>query len=399
MNAPSDWSGVDVPAKRHPDELERRLAIMSIVLTIVVFGLGGAVVWWPSLDDPSVVPTVLAPVVLVGVLTSFVAMIRGVGLTATRALILITLALWAPLILADDRWSTTIVVVFLLAWSAGGRFGPVLAVLVTAVWVAAWLADGAPAWIVAIPISVLAGSAFISWAAGRIAADNRTKDELIARLESSRQQLAAAERERGALTERARFASEVHDTLAQGFTSIVLLSRIGKRTEPESTLLPQIEETALSNLDAARRLVENGRPVELENARLPDALRRQLHQVIGEDRSAMGITGTPCVHGGAVEVTAFRAVQEALLNISRHADATSVRLDIQYLDDEFAMRISDDGCGFTSGDVVAHEGVAGGQGLQAMRDRVASLGGMVDVDSTPGIGTTVSVRLPTGQHE
>lgn len=399
MNAPTNSGGDGgVLVQRHPNELKRRIAIMSIALTLVVFGLGGAVVWWPSLDDPSLVPTVLAPIVLAAVLASLFAMVHGARLSALRTLILISLALWSPLILDDDRWSTTIVVIYLLAWSVDGWRGAALAVVVTAVWMAAWLADGAQVWTVAIPLSVLAGSAFISWAADRIAADNHTKDELIARLESSRQQLAAAEREHGALAERARFASEVHDTLAQGFTSIVLLSRVGQRSDPDSTLLPQIEETALSNLDAARRLVHNVRPVELDDARLPDALRRQLHQVIGEDRSAMAITGTPCVYGGAIEVTAFRAVQEALLNISRHADATSVRLDVHYLADELAMKISDDGRGFADGEVTAREGVAGGQGIQAMRDRVASLGGIVDIDSALGIGTTVSVRLPIGHH-
>lgn len=384
--------------RRDNDALERRISFMSIALTLLVFGFGGAVVWWPSLDNPSLVPTVLAPVVLGAVLTTFAAMIRGAGHSTLRMLVLVSLALWAPLILEDDRWSMTIVIIYFLAWSVVGRLGLVLAIAVTVVWTAAWLADGAPIWTMAIPLSVLVGSMFISWAADRIAADNQTKDDLISRLESSRQQLADTERERGALAERARFASEVHDTLAQGFTSIVLLSRVGQRTDPDSTLLPQIEETALANLDAARRLVDNARPVELDEAQLPEALRRHLHHVIGEDRSDMEVTGTPCVHGGAIEVTAFRAAQEALLNVSRHADATAVRLDVHYLDDELALKITDDGRGFVESQATARTDVTGGQGLQAMRDRVMTLGGIVDIDSTLGVGTSVSVRLPTGQH-
>jgi signal transduction histidine kinase len=384
---------------RHSPELNRRLANVAIGSTCVLFAWAGAVIWVPSLDDARVVPTVLAPIALVTILATFGWMRADRQLGPQRVLTFTAMTMWAPLIVEDTRWSVTIMVIYVLAWSTGGLLGPALAIVTTIVWTGAWLNSGSAPWVVAIPCSVLATSIFASWAAERIAEDNRTKDDLIARLETSRRQLADAERKRGTLEERARFASEVHDTLAQGFTSIVLLSRYGKRTLQDPDIFEQIETTALENLDAARRLVENASPTELDDEQLTDALRRRLHAVVGEDRSTMSIIGSPRSYRGAVEITAYRAAQEAILNTQRHAAANRVQLAVHHLDYELLIEVVDDGTGFNVGQPNGQSVLSGGQGLKAMRDRVRSLGGDVHITSAPGQGTTVSVRLPTQANQ
>ncbi len=376
--------------------VRKQMSSVAAALSAGLFALAGVVIWWPSFDRARFVPTVLAPVVAAAVVAAFAAIARSVPMWAERGAIVLALALWVPLIVEDDRWSITVVAMYVLAWSAEGILGAVLAVLLTIAWSAGWMIEGADVWMLAIPCSVLAGSFFVSWAADRIAADNDTKSQLIARLESSRQQLADAERERGALSERARFASEVHDTLAQGFTSIVLLSRVGQRGASESNHFVEIEEIALANLDAARRLVANARPVELDEAQLCDALRRQLHAVIGEEQSTLTVHGSPTSYGSALEVAAFRAVQEALHNAKRHADPKSVEVVVHHLEDELVVDVIDNGNGFVVGGPTSRLATSGGQGLQAMRDRVSSLGGSVHVDSVLESGTTVSIRLPAG---
>ena len=87
------------------------------------------------------------------------------------------------------------------------------------------------------------------------------------------------------LEERARFAGEIHDTLAQGFTSIVLLSRAGQRTGEVERSLAEIEITAQENLVAARRLVDAIGPAELGAASLPDAIARQVDRSLGPEVS------------------------------------------------------------------------------------------------------------------
>ena len=375
--------------------IRSRMALAAAALTTALFAIAGIAIWWPSLDSVRFVPTIVAPLALLAALVAFWVIASDLPVPVERSAIVIAIAVWAPLIFDDDAWSITVIVMYVLAWSADGVPGAVLAIAVTAIWSVGWLVEGADVWMLAIPGSVLMGSFFASWAADRIAEDNETKNQLIASLESSRRQLAEAEHSRGALAERARLASEVHDTLAQGFTSIVLLSRVARRAVPDSEQLEQIEVTALSNLDAARRLVANAHPAELDGAPLDDALRRQLDSVIGEDRSTMTIHGRSRPHGGAVEVAAFRAVQEALLNAHRHGAPDHVRLVVHHLDDEIVVDVIDDGCGFVIGERRARTGLPGGQGLEAMTARVESLGGTVRIESAPGSGTTVTVRLPT----
>ena len=227
---------------------------------------------------------------------------------------------------------------------------------------------------------------------------NQSEDRqnLIEELETTRKDLAAAEREAGVLQERGRLAQEIHDTLAQGFVSIVTqLEAADKRLSPNEPhvreQLDRARATAREGLSESRRLVRALRPELLEGAALPEALGRLAERWSRETGTParLSVTGTPRPLSVPVEVTLLRAAQESLQNAHKHAGAGSVDLTLSCMEDLVVLDVHDDGAGFGS------NGNAGGFGLRAMRERVEQLGGRLLIESHEGEGTTVVVELPT----
>jgi len=103
-------------------------------------------------------------------------------------------------------------------------------------------------------------------------------------------------------------------------------------------------------------------------------------------------TGTTRPIGPEAEVALLRAAQEALANVAKHAEASRVGLTLSYLDNEVALDVRDDGKGFHP-DANGHHST-GGFGLVAMRQRMESLSGTLQIESEPGYGTTISARVP-----
>ena len=213
-----------------------------------------------------------------------------------------------------------------------------------------------------------------------------------------------AGRQTGVLRERQRMAHEIHDTLAQGFTSIVMNLEAAEGAMPPNTdrarhHLDQARLTARESLAEARRLVWALRPDALENASLPEALERLAERWKGESGIAAGVatTGTPCPLPSEVEATLFRVAQEALSNARKHArTASRVALTLSYMGDNVALDVRDDGEGFDpdreAGKV--RDQNSGGFGLKGMRERVERVGGTLSIESAPGEGTTLAVELP-----
>ncbi len=233
--------------------------------------------------------------------------------------------------------------------------------------------------------------------------ESQKRQRLIEELEAARQSLAQAERQAGVLQERQRLAREIHDTLAQDFTSIVLHleaadAALPVGAEPVRTHVGRARETARAGLAEARRLVLALRPEPLEDASLPEALRRvTAHWAAETGMSAdLAVTGEPAALHPEAEVTLLRAVQEALTNVRKHARAHQVNVTLSYMGDQVTLDIHDDGVGFDP--AAARDGIAcpavPGIGLAAMAERAAQLGGAVTVESAPGRGTTVAVSLP-----
>jgi signal transduction histidine kinase len=205
------------------------------------------------------------------------------------------------------------------------------------------------------------------------------------------------------LDERQRLAREIHDTLAQGFTSIVLHLEAAEGALPGEWQvvrqhLDQARRTARDSLVQARRLVWALRPAILERTSLPTAVERVVARWMADTgiTARATMTGTACPLPPPAEITLLRAVQEALSNVRKHARADQVSVTLSYMGDVVVLDVQDDGVGFDPAGVQAPPAVgeAGGFGLAAMRERVEELGGALLVESAPDEGTTLVVEIP-----
>jgi signal transduction histidine kinase len=236
---------------------------------------------------------------------------------------------------------------------------------------------------------------FSSWVS-RIIEQSAERAEIIDQLEATRAELAVAQHEAGRLAERQRLAADIHDTLAQGFTSILMLIQAAQAdldgSHPQAARQLEIAvRTARENLTEARAVVADLAPAQLDGSTLPDALSR-LAQAPGADGMTAGFAlfGIPPPLPMATEVVLLRVCQEALANVRKHARASSAHVRLDYDADVVRLEVRDDGAGF---DPAA---VSGGYGLRGMRTRVTEAGGTLTVDSAPGTGTRVSAIMPAG---
>ncbi|POX38652.1 two-component sensor histidine kinase [Streptomyces sp. Ru73] len=233
--------------------------------------------------------------------------------------------------------------------------------------------------------------------------ESEQRRRLIEELTVARSDLAAAERTAGVLAERERLAREIHDTLAQGLSSIQLLLRAAERAlpgRPESALghVRHAREAAVDNLAEARRFVRALSPPGLEHGSLPAALERLCETTARTTGLAVHchVSGTPAALPTPHEVALLRIAQSALANTVRHAAAHRAELTLSYMDTEVALDVVDDGTGFRPSEVPAPgaDTGGGGFGLAAMRARARALHGTFVVESAPGEGTAVAVTLP-----
>lgn len=215
---------------------------------------------------------------------------------------------------------------------------------------------------------------------------------LIEQLERTRTELAAAERREGVLEERQRLAHEIHDTLAQGFISVIMhLEAYDASQAPHH--LSQAEAVARQGLQEARRVVQDLRPDVLENAPLPEAVTRVAETWSRQSGMLVttAVTGTYTHLHPEIETTVIRAVQEALANVQKHAAASEVTLTLSYMTDLLMLDVQDDGVGMDHSSPPQN---GGGYGLVAMRQRVAQVGGVLTIESEPDEGTTLVLQIP-----
>jgi signal transduction histidine kinase len=219
--------------------------------------------------------------------------------------------------------------------------------------------------LVGMVISVVMGTLI-----DRTITETQQRGALIEQLEASRAEVARLSHEAGTAAERARLAREIHDTLAQGFTSIVALvqaveSELDGEQPKARGHLALAARTARENLAEARALVAALSPSALDGGSLEDAVRRQVER-LGEE-TAIAATyrtvGEPAELPTAVEVVLLRAVQEALANVRNHARAGSVTVTLRYAGSAVTLSVVDDGVGI---------GGPEGFGLRGMRARAAA---------------------------
>lgn len=233
----------------------------------------------------------------------------------------------------------------------------------------------------------------------QIAEQSEERAGLIERLEAAQAELAATHHAAGVLAERERLAQEIHDTLAQGFTSVVMLAQAaGAELDRDGTdaargRVEQIEDVARENLAEARALVAAFGPAGLQQQGLRDALARLAERFTAETGVEVDVDlGQDAPLSRDTEVVLLRGAQEALANVRKHADARRVRLRLGSEDGAVELEVHDDGRG------MAPE-VGRGVGLRGMHERVRAGGGTLDVGTAPGGGTRVLVRMPAATAE
>ncbi|MGI5242060.1 HAMP domain-containing sensor histidine kinase [Dactylosporangium sp. CA-139066] len=206
----------------------------------------------------------------------------------------------------------------------------------------------------------------------------------------------AAERQLASAGERARIARELHDSISQDLFSLRLLAGGLRRALPaDSPLYPRVEameHTATSTMHEMQALLLELRPVALQDAGLIPALQ-ELCQAY-RDRIGVAVDADlePVDLQPAVEHAVLRVIQEALANAVKHAHPNRIALRVRPDDLQVEVSVSDDGSGFDP----LHAAGRHGMGLDLMRERVAELGGIFHLESTPGTGTTIRVLLPRG---
>ena len=208
-------------------------------------------------------------------------------------------------------------------------------------------------------------------------------------------------RETAVLRERQRLAREIHDTLAQGFTSIVMHLEAAEQALPTDQQvterhLDQARTTARDSLAQARRVVDDLRPELLESNPFDQAIGRVVEQWAAHSGVAaeFRVTGEIRPLHPQVEVTLLRSSQEALANIRKHAQATTACVTLSYLGDTVILDVEDNGVGLMQKASTPDGLTSSGFGLVAMQERVTQLGGDLFIESEPGDGTTLSISLP-----
>jgi signal transduction histidine kinase len=216
--------------------------------------------------------------------------------------------------------------------------------------------------------------------------------EVVAELEATRAESARSSREAGVAAERERLAHEIHDTLAQGFTSIVALAQAVQAeldTNPAAACrhVELIGSTARENLAEARVMVAGLTPAALDEDSLAAAIRRLCDRFTAETGITVRMSAdSGPVLGMATDVVLLRATQEALANVRKHSRATDVHVQLVTTADHIRLSLQDNG-------IELDEDHIEGFGLRRMRSRVAQVGGAMSVSRTPGGGLTVTIEM------
>jgi signal transduction histidine kinase len=312
-------------------------------------------------------------------------------------------ALWAPLIALHPAflWLGFGVLAPLCLHDLRHGAAVVLVVAAGLLWQLAHQQGGVP-WPAVVAVSVFAAGTVLSVGyVGAIVRQSRERQRLLEQLQATRAELAIVERRAGMLEERQRLARDIHDTLSQGFASVVLLLEAAEESlatgQPVDRHITQALRSARDNLAESRRVVWALRPRSIQE----QPLQRALEELTGRLAEETGlhahatITGAERPLGAPAETALLRIAQEGLANVRKHASATKVTLTLSYLDDVVVLDLADDGVGF---DPAATTAAGGGLGLRAMRERVAELGGHLTVESAQGEGTTIAAELPTNSE-
>ncbi|MDX2679481.1 sensor histidine kinase [Streptomyces sp. NY05-11A] len=255
-------------------------------------------------------------------------------------------------------------------------------------WTAKFLGDTIVGTLIVVAVGVLIGL----WAHS-VVEQSTERARLIEELEQTQAQLSEAHQRQGAADERERLAREIHDTLAQGFASIVVLAEAARAqiaADPARSAqqLRSIESTARENLAEARELVgSGGQPGAVAAGSVAVTLRRILDRFAEDTGLAVDAELADLDCDQQTRIALLRCTQESLANVRKHARASTVGVVLARRPYAVELEITDDGAGFAVEE-------SRGFGLDGMRKRTAELDGRLTVTSSVGDGTRILAMIP-----
>ncbi|GAA1191953.1 sensor histidine kinase [Prauserella alba] len=391
----------------NPHTLDRPLRVLRICLHLLMAGLLVLAAVRAFLGGLVHAPSVLAVTVALGVVYGAGPLLPGVGRSPRGATVWLGVlaVVWLALLwlTADGVWLAFPLFFLQLhllptRWGLASVAGTTVVAIAGFLWHQGEFAVGTvigPALGAAVAVATVLGYQALYQ-------ESEQRRRLIEELRDTRSDLAAAEHSAGVFAERERLAREIHDTVAQGLSSIQLLLRAAERALPErpdeaSPHVVRARRAAQDNLAEARRVVHALAPVELEGRSLPAALRRLCTntQQQGGLSVHFHLSGDPYEVPTPYEVALLRVAQSALDNTIQHSGAGRAEVTLSYMDTSLSLDVVDDGVGFDPEAVASRAGMRdGGFGLAAMRARARALGGHWTVESTPGQGTALAVHFP-----
>jgi len=361
--------------------------LVLVVVRIVVVGAPGSWV-------PLTLSVVFAGVYLLGALVARSSSRRA--LAGAAWILALTLVWIALLVLVPEAAYLVFPLFFLYLHVLPRVVGPVAVVVATLVAVVAlglhggFTVGGVVGPLVGAGVALLIGLGYRA-----LAREAVEREALVAELLATRDRLAATEHEQGVLAERARLAREIHDTVAQGLSSIQMLLHAAERADGERPGLEHIRlarETAADGLADTRRFIRELTPPSLDQG-LGAALRRLAEQQWTRDGLTVEVDVPEVALPMDVQTALLRIAQGAVANVVQHAAASTVRLSLAVDGREARLTVADDGAGFEPVTARDRAWATDSFGLRAMEDRVGQFGGRLDITSAPGRGTTLVAVL------
>lgn len=352
----------------HPGSRWALIAIAIGVFLVYAVGARPYVGISDGIEDPSAARSASLQVLLIVLLAAGVVLEPNMLLLQTLVLPLIWMTsrstLQAVLVTIGNG------VILALAYAASGG----------------WAADAFAGGFLTAGLSTAFSLALGLWIT-RIAEWGAERQRLLADLTSAQASLETASREAGAMEERARLARDVHDTIAQSLTSIVMLAERA-RLDGSPTAIESIEDAAREALLETRALVAVTTPAPSTDS-LGDALRRLGERFARETGMRIEVAASDAELPRDVQVVLLRCAQEGLANVRKHSGAAAAQVTLLAAD-AAELRIHDDGRGLDGVSIDDDRGF----GLSGMRDRVALVGGTLTVTDGDSCGTDLTVRIP-----
>jgi two-component system sensor histidine kinase UhpB len=192
--------------------------------------------------------------------------------------------------------------------------------------------------------------------------------------------------------ERRRLARDLHDEVNQALTAILLRLEAASHGAPAelSEELGELKRLVNQAMEELLQLARQLRPTALDDHGLLPALVTHVRRFAAQTgiRADLETRGEPDLSPDH-EIAVYRVVQEALANVARHSAASQVKLELDTSGSDLELRVRDDGCGFDS------NGRRRGLGLDGMAERARLIGGELSIDSEPGTGTELVMRVPS----